>query len=159
MEYCAVLISFLVLIVLIVSVVLDCMFYLSPDFFFSSRRRHTSCALVTGVQTCALPILLMSEVAAQAQPASPIAVLSGPTFAHEVAKGLPTAITLACTDADLAAKIAARLARPSFRPSLSDDVVGPEIGGAVQNLFACPRGLWEGGGVGLLARLCAIARS
>src|SRR3546814_6533765 len=42
--------------------------------------------------------LLMSEVAAQAQPASPIAVLSGPTFAHEVAKGLPTAITLACTE-------------------------------------------------------------
>src|SRR3546814_16326055 len=83
----------------------------------------------------------MSEVAAQAQPASPIAVLSGPTFAHEVAKGLPTAITLACTDADLAAKIAARIARPAFRPYLSDAVVGAAIGGAVKNVPPLARGV------------------
>lgn len=73
--------------------------------------------------------LLMSEVAKQAQPSSPIGVLSGPTFAHEVARGLPTAVTLACDDAQLAGRIAARVARPAFRPYLSDDIVGAEIGG------------------------------
>src|SRR3546814_6952324 len=100
----------------------------------------------------------MSEVAAQAQPASPIAVLSGPTFAHEVAKGLPTAITLACTDADLAAKIAARIARPAFRPYLSDDVVGAEIGGAVKNVLAIACGVAEGAGLGLNARASLTSR-
>ncbi|WP_242127597.1 NAD(P)H-dependent glycerol-3-phosphate dehydrogenase [Sphingobium sp. Sx8-8] len=102
--------------------------------------------------------LLMSEVAAQAQPASPIAVLSGPTFAHEVAKGLPTAITLACADAGLAARIAARIARPAFRPYLSDDVVGAEIGGAVKNVLAIACGVAEGAGLGLNARASLISR-
>src|SRR3546814_13933824 len=100
----------------------------------------------------------MSEVAAQAQPASPIAFLSGPTFAHEVAKGLPTAITLACTDADLAAKIAARIARPAFRPYLSDDVVGAKIGGAVKNVLAIACGVAEGAGLGLNASASLISR-
>jgi len=63
--------------------------------------------------------LLMSEVAGQVRPDAPIAVLSGPTFAHEVAAGLPTAITLACDDTTLGAALADRLARPSFRPYLS----------------------------------------
>lgn len=102
--------------------------------------------------------LLMSEVAQQAQPTSPVAVLSGPTFAHEVAKGLPTAITLACADADLAAKIAARIARPAFRPYLSDDVVGAEIGGAVKNVLAIACGVAEGAGLGLNARASLISR-
>lgn len=102
--------------------------------------------------------LLMSEVAREAQPTSPIAVLSGPTFAHEVAKGLPTAITLACADAGLAATIAARIARPAFRPYLSDDVVGAEIGGAVKNVLAIACGVAEGAGLGLNARASLISR-
>lgn len=102
--------------------------------------------------------LLMSEVAAAAQPCSPIAVLSGPTFAHEVAQGLPTAITLACEDADLGARIAARIARPTFRPYLSDDVVGAEIGGAVKNVLAIACGVAEGAGLGLNARASLISR-
>lgn len=102
--------------------------------------------------------LLMSEVAEQAQPTSPIAVLSGPTFAHEVAKGLPTAITLACADPDLAARIAARIARPAFRPYLSDDVVGAEIGGAVKNVLAIACGVADGAGLGLNARASLISR-
>ncbi|HKY79913.1 MAG TPA: NAD(P)H-dependent glycerol-3-phosphate dehydrogenase [Sphingobium sp.] len=102
--------------------------------------------------------LLMSEVAQEAQPASPIAVLSGPTFAHEVAKGLPTAITLACADAGLAARIAARIARPAFRPYISDDVVGAEIGGAVKNVLAIACGVAEGAGLGLNARASLISR-
>lgn len=102
--------------------------------------------------------LLMSEVAEEAQSASPIAVLSGPTFAHEVAKGLPTAITLACADADLAARIAARIARPAFRPYISDDVVGAEIGGAVKNVLAIACGVADGAGLGLNARASLISR-
>ena len=102
--------------------------------------------------------LLMSEVADAVQPASPLAVLSGPTFAHEVAKGLPTAITLACADADLAARMAARIARPAFRPYLSDDVIGAEIGGAVKNVLAIACGVAEGAGLGLNARASLISR-
>jgi len=102
--------------------------------------------------------LLMSEAAAQAQPDSPICVLSGPTFAHEVAKGLPTAITLACADAALGKRIAARIARPGFRPYLSDDVVGAEIGGAVKNVLAIGCGVAEGAGLGLNARASLISR-
>ncbi|EQB31102.1 NAD(P)H-dependent glycerol-3-phosphate dehydrogenase [Sphingobium ummariense] len=102
--------------------------------------------------------LLMSEVAAQAQPTSPIAVLSGPTFAAEVARGLPTAITLACADGDLAARIAQRIARPAFRPYLSDDVIGAEIGGAVKNVLAIACGVTEGAGLGLNARAALISR-
>lgn len=102
--------------------------------------------------------LLMSEVAQDAQPASPVAVLSGPTFAHEVAKGLPTAITLACADADLGRRIAERIARPAFRPYLSDDVIGAEIGGAVKNVLAIACGVTEGAGLGLNARAALISR-
>jgi glycerol-3-phosphate dehydrogenase (NAD(P)+) len=102
--------------------------------------------------------LLMSEVVSEARPDAPIAVLSGPTFAHEVAKGLPTAITLACADADLGARIAARIARPSFRPYLSDDVIGAEVGGAVKNVLAIACGVAEGAGLGLNARASLISR-
>jgi glycerol-3-phosphate dehydrogenase (NAD(P)+) len=102
--------------------------------------------------------LLMSQVAQEAQPTSPIAVLSGPTFAHEVAKGLPTAITLACEDRELGQRLAARIARPAFRPYLSDDVVGAEIGGAVKNVLAIACGVAEGAGLGLNARAALISR-
>ena len=102
--------------------------------------------------------LLMSEAAQQARPGSPVAVLSGPTFAHEVARGLPTAITLACEDRDLGQRLAARIARASFRPYLSDDVIGAEIGGAVKNVLAIACGVAEGAGLGLNARAALISR-
>jgi glycerol-3-phosphate dehydrogenase (NAD(P)+) len=101
---------------------------------------------------------LVSEVAAEVQPDSPIAVLSGPTFAHEVAKGLPTAVTLACSDQTVGQELAARLARPHFRPYASTDVVGAEIGGAVKNVLAIACGVVEGRGLGLNARAALIAR-
>jgi len=101
---------------------------------------------------------LMSEAAAQVCPDAPIAVLSGPTFAGEVALGLPTAVTLACADDDVAARLAARLAQPSFRPYRSQDVVGAEIGGAVKNVLAIACGVVEGAGLGRNARAALIAR-
>jgi glycerol-3-phosphate dehydrogenase (NAD(P)+) len=102
--------------------------------------------------------LLMSEVAHQACPDAPIAVLSGPTFAHEVARRLPTAITLASADAPLAKTLAARLAQPHFRPYVSSDVIGAEIGGAVKNVLAIACGVVEGRGLGQNARAALIAR-
>ncbi len=102
--------------------------------------------------------MLMSEVVAQICPAAPIAVLSGPTFAHEVARGLPTAITLACADEALGRQLAERIAQPGFRPYLSNDVVGAEIGGAVKNVLAIACGVVEGAGLGQNARAALIAR-
>lgn len=102
--------------------------------------------------------LLVGEVARAVQPAAPIAVLSGPTFAHEVAAGLPTAVTLACEDADLGTALAERLASPTFRTYASDDVIGAEIGGAVKNVLAIGCGVVEGAGLGQNARAALIAR-
>ena len=102
--------------------------------------------------------LLVSEIAAAAAPAAPLAVLSGPTFAHEVAAGLPTAITLACADEALGTALIDRLALPAFRPYLSSDVIGAEIGGAVKNVLAIACGVVEGAGLGQNARASLIAR-
>ena len=102
--------------------------------------------------------MLVGEVARAAAPDAPIAVLSGPTFAHEVAAGQPTAVTLACEDAALRDALAARLASPAFRPYASADVVGAEIGGAVKNVLAIACGVVEGAGLGLNARAALIAR-
>ena len=101
---------------------------------------------------------LMHEVAGEEQPGSPIAVLSGPTFADEVAVGLPAAVTLAIADQEIGEAIRERLARPSFRPYLSDDVVGAEIGGAVKNVLAIACGVVEGRGLGQNARAALISR-
>jgi glycerol-3-phosphate dehydrogenase (NAD(P)+) len=101
---------------------------------------------------------LVGEIARGVHPDAPIAVLSGPTFAHEVAKGQPTAVTLACADAALQQRLAERLASPSFRPYASSDVVGAEIGGAVKNVLAIACGVVDGAGLGQNARAALIAR-
>jgi glycerol-3-phosphate dehydrogenase (NAD(P)+) len=102
--------------------------------------------------------LLMHEVAHAVQPHSPIAVLSGPTFAHEVAAGLPTAVTLAVEDQALGERLVTRIAQPHFRPYLSDDVAGAEIGGAVKNVLAIACGVVEGRRLGQNARAALISR-
>ncbi len=101
---------------------------------------------------------LMSDIAAELHPEAPVAVLSGPTFAAEVAKGLPTAVTLACTDEAAGRALAQRLARPAFRPYASDDVTGAEIGGAVKNVLAIACGVVAGRKLGENARAALIAR-
>jgi len=102
--------------------------------------------------------LLLHHVAREACPDAPIAVLSGPTFAHEVAQGLPTAVTLAANDHALAERLRERLTKPAFRIYLSDDVAGAEIGGAVKNVLAIACGVVEGKGLGQNARASLIAR-
>ncbi len=102
--------------------------------------------------------MLVSDVAAQVRPNNALAVLSGPTFAHEVAAGKPTAITLATADQALGAALMRAIATPSFRPYWSDDVLGAEIGGAVKNVLAIACGVVDGAGLGLNARAALIAR-
>ena len=101
---------------------------------------------------------LMHEVARDVQPDAPIAVLSGPTFAHEVAAGLPAAVTLAVEEPEIGEAIRARLAQPPFRQYLSDDVTGAEIGGAVKNVLAIACGVVEGKRLGQNARAALISR-
>lgn len=101
---------------------------------------------------------LLHRVASQVCPAARIAVLSGPTFAHEVARGLPTAVTLAAEDERLAERLRDRLAQPTFRIYVSDDVAGAEIGGAVKNVLAIACGVVEGKGLGQNARAALVAR-
>ncbi|MBI1245107.1 MAG: NAD(P)H-dependent glycerol-3-phosphate dehydrogenase [Alphaproteobacteria bacterium] len=102
--------------------------------------------------------LLMSEIAMQIAPENPVAVLSGPTFAREVAEGKPTAVTLACSDAALGAELAATCAVPAFRIYRSDDVTGAQIGGAVKNVVALACGIVEGRGLGDNARAALMTR-
>lgn len=102
---------------------------------------------------------LMSDVATAAVPGAALAVLSGPTFAHEVSDGLPTAVTLACAGGEAQwSRLAPVIARPAFRPYYSADVIGASIGGAVKNVLAIACGVVEGLGLGANARAALISR-
>jgi glycerol-3-phosphate dehydrogenase (NAD(P)+) len=127
-------------------------------------------AVLEGAPTCDKPLILCSKgieeksgellhkVAKDACPNASVAVLSGPTFAREVAKGLPTAVTLAAEDARLAEQLRDRIKQPTFRIYVSDDVAGAEIGGAVKNVLAIACGVVEGKGLGQNARAALIGR-
>jgi glycerol-3-phosphate dehydrogenase (NAD(P)+) len=101
---------------------------------------------------------LVNEVLAQAVPDAAIAILSGPSFAHDVAKGLPTAVTIAAKE-EVAARLQASLSSPAFRPYASDDVTGVALGGAAKNVYAIACGVVEGLGLGENARAALLARS
>ena len=106
----------------------------------------------------AVSLKTMSEVSTELLPDSPFAVLSGPTFAAEVARDLPTAVTIAAADAALARAFVAALGSSRFRPYLSDDPTGAEIGGAVKNVLAIACGAVLGRGLGDNARASLITR-
>ncbi|MEO7634176.1 MAG: NAD(P)H-dependent glycerol-3-phosphate dehydrogenase [Sphingomicrobium sp.] len=101
---------------------------------------------------------LLHDVARETCPDAAVAVLSGPSFAAEVARGLPTAVTLATLEPALLEQLRAALARPNFRIYVSDDVAGAEIGGAVKNVLAIACGVVEGKGLGQNARAALIGR-
>ena len=101
---------------------------------------------------------LMTEVLRDTVPGRPIAVLSGPTFAAEVARNLPTAVTLACADGALGKTLVGALGGQRFRTYLSDDAIGAEIGGAVKNVLAIACGIVEGRAFGDNARAALITR-
>ncbi len=102
---------------------------------------------------------LMSEAVCDVLGAArPLAILSGPSFAAEVARGLPSAIALASDDTALGEAIAAALGSATFRPYLSDDMVGAEIGGAAKNVMAVAAGIAIGRGLGENARAAIMTR-
>jgi glycerol-3-phosphate dehydrogenase (NAD(P)+) len=101
---------------------------------------------------------LMSEVAAELLPGHAIAVISGPTLAPEVARDLPTAVTVAAADAAVGRRIVAAIGTARFRPYLSDDPIGAEIGGAVKNVLAIACGIVTGRGLGDNARAALVTR-
>jgi glycerol-3-phosphate dehydrogenase (NAD(P)+) len=102
--------------------------------------------------------LPLSDVAAAARPGEPVAVLSGPSFASDVASGLPTAVTLACASPETAQRWAGALSGPAFRVYHGDDVRGVEFGGAAKNVLAIGCGAVIGRGLGESARAALVAR-
>ena len=103
-------------------------------------------------------LALMSDVLAETLPSAKPAVLSGPSFAIDVAQGLPTAVTLACADKALGESLMQALGSENFRPYLSDDLIGAEVGGSVKNVLAIAAGIVEGKGLGKSAHAALIAR-
>jgi glycerol-3-phosphate dehydrogenase (NAD(P)+) len=106
---------------------------------------------------------LVTEVVQDALPGYPVALLSGPSFARDVARGLPTAVTIAAPRSvkphDLAARLQASLGSASFRPYASNDPTGVALGGAAKNVYAIACGVVEGMGLGENARAALLARS
>jgi glycerol-3-phosphate dehydrogenase (NAD(P)+) len=105
-----------------------------------------------------LPHQVAAQVWAGGRHAAGVGVLTGPSFADEVARGLPTALTLACADAAFAAVWARALSGPRLRIYANDDVVGAEVGGAVKNVLAIACGVSDGLGLGFNARAALITR-
>jgi glycerol-3-phosphate dehydrogenase (NAD(P)+) len=102
--------------------------------------------------------LLPHQVAAECFGTAPCGALTGPSFAEEVARGLPTAVTVASRDAAFARDMARQLAGPRLRLYANDDIVGAEVGGAVKNVLAIATGICDGLGLGLNARAALITR-
>jgi len=100
----------------------------------------------------------MTEVVAECAPSATPAILSGPSFAADVARGLPTAVTLAATDEKLAAELARAIGSAGFRPYHSSDVRGVEIGGAAKNVLAIAAGAVAGRGLGASAQAALTTR-
>jgi glycerol-3-phosphate dehydrogenase (NAD(P)+) len=101
---------------------------------------------------------LQSEIAMEAAPGHPVAILTGPSFASDLTAGLPTAVTLAMADAVLGETLQRRLATPSLRPYLTNDIIGAQIGGAVKNVIAIACGAVIGAGLGESARAALMTR-
>lgn len=104
--------------------------------------------------TCAL----MSKVLAETLPGAPLAVLSGPSFAHDIAADQPVGVTLACVDSALGERLARAIGTPRFRAYLSEDVTGALVGGALKNVIAIACGVAMGHKLGESARATLFAR-
>ena len=101
---------------------------------------------------------LLSAIAREILPKNPVAALSGPSFATDVARGLPTAVVVAARGEGLAADLAARFSAENLRCYSSDDLIGVEIGGALKNVFAIAGGAITGAGLGASAQAAMVTR-
>ncbi|MDC0033561.1 NAD(P)-dependent glycerol-3-phosphate dehydrogenase [Alphaproteobacteria bacterium] len=143
----------------------DAVFLVVPAQFLRSVALRLAPVIADGIAVvvCAKGIeqdtsALMSEVIAETLPGHPIGILSGPTFAAEVAIGLPIALTLATVDEPTGADLMEAMGTPQIRPYLTNDVIGAEIGGAVKNILAIACGITEGRKFGDSARAAIITR-
>ncbi len=100
----------------------------------------------------------LSEVAGEIMPGNPVAALSGPSFAADVARNLPTAVTVAAGNAETAQRLAQKLSSPNFRCYSSDDLIGVEMGGALKNVLAIAAGATAGAGLGASAQAALVTR-
>ncbi len=103
-------------------------------------------------------LMLMSEVVRSVLPGNPIAIVSGPNFADEAARGLPTATTIACEDKSQWELLTYAVGGKLFRPYLTDDVIGTQIGGAIKNVIAIACGIAHGRGLGENAQAAIVTR-
>ncbi len=103
--------------------------------------------------------LRMSEVLAEHFPQHPLAVLSGPSHAEEVARKMPTCVVLGCADSVIAQKLQRAFTAPFFRAYTSDDLAGVEFGGALKNIFALAAGVSDGLGLGDNAKAALVTRA
>jgi len=143
----------------------DAIFLAVPAQFLRSIAGKLSLTLARDIPVvvCAKGIeqnsaALMSEIVDDTLPGRPVAVFSGPTFAAEVASGLPTAVTLATHNFEVGNELIEAIGTQRLRPYLSEDVIGAEIGGAVKNVLAIACGVTEGRGLGYNARAALITR-
>jgi glycerol-3-phosphate dehydrogenase (NAD(P)+) len=145
----------------------------TPDIILAvvpAQALRGLCEILAGRVAAGVPIVicakgieqgtgrLMSEIVEEVLPGQPPAVLSGPSFAGDVSRGLPTAVTLAANEMALAAALAAALSAPGFRVYHSTDVRGVEIGGAAKNVLAIACGIAAGRGLGASAGAALVAR-
>lgn len=102
--------------------------------------------------------MLMSQIAKETIPDAAIAIMTGPTFADEVAKGLPAAVTLACNDKDIMYQLSEGLSGKTFRIYGSEDIIGAQLGGAIKNVIAIASGVVYGKNMGESAKAALITR-
>jgi glycerol-3-phosphate dehydrogenase (NAD(P)+) len=143
----------------------DALFAVAP-----AQHTRTTLAALKGHISPGTPVVLcskgielatgkfMTEVLADELPEASPAVMSGPSFAIDVAKGLPTAVTLAVKDESIGDELIAAISTPTFRPYLASDLLGAEISGAVKNVLAIACGITLGKGLGRSAHAALIAR-
>jgi glycerol-3-phosphate dehydrogenase (NAD(P)+) len=122
--------------------------------FLKSGTPVVTCSKGIERNTCAL----MAQVIAETLPGSPVAVLSGPSFAHDIAVDLPAGVTLACADPVLGERLAHAIGTTRFRTYLSDDVTGALLGGVLKNVLAVASGIAMGKKLGESARATLFAR-
>ncbi|HSP50467.1 MAG TPA: NAD(P)H-dependent glycerol-3-phosphate dehydrogenase [Pseudolabrys sp.] len=135
-----------------------------------AQAMRSICTTLAKVLTAPMPLIacakgiehgthkFMTEIIAECAAVAMPAILSGPSFATDVARGLPTAVTLAAADGKLAGELAQAIASASFRPYHSTDVRGVEIGGAAKNVLAIAAGIVTGRGLGASAAAALTTR-
>ncbi|MDY0882090.1 NAD(P)H-dependent glycerol-3-phosphate dehydrogenase [Dongia soli] len=143
----------------------DAVLYAQPSQYFRAfcRAARPYLAPTSPLVICAKGIelgsgRLMTEIAAEELPGQCIAVLSGPSFAAEAARGLPTAVAIAAAEDTVAQRLMAALSHAAFRPYGASDLVGVEVAGATKNVLAIACGMVIGRGLGENARAALITR-